>query len=283
MPNTFSPLRYPGGKTKLYSFVKKVISTNDLIGTTYIEPFAGGAGLALKLLFNKDVDRIVINDYDPAIYSLWYSVLHHNTELCELIDNVPVTIEEWEKQKEIYSLENKDDLLNFGFSTLFLNRTNVSGIITGGVIGGFEQKGNYSINARFNKKTIIKRIKKIYGIRDQIEITNLNAIDFLKPDVLEKYSNVFIYCDPPYVKQGSKLYKNSFTTEDHIDLFTIINNCKQRWLVTYDICDLISTTYRNYKRCTINLNYSANVIRKAQEYAFFSDNLQIPDEILLDN
>lgn len=283
MPSSFSPLRYPGGKAKLYSFITGILTKNNISKATYIEPFAGGAGLALKLLFNNDVSKIVINDYDPAIFAMWYSVLHNNNELCKLIEDVSITIEEWKKQKEIYSLGDTKNLLELGFSTLFLNRTNVSGIITGGVIGGIEQKGNYSLDARFTKKTIIKRIKKISALSDRITLTNSNAIDLLTPSFLNKYSNVFIYCDPPYVKQGSKLYKNSFTEKDHKELFTIISKCEQPWLVTYDICSFISMTYKNYRRSTINLNYSANIARKAQEYAFYSNNLLLPNNIILDN
>ena len=282
MPNSFSPLRYPGGKTKLYNYIKSILTNNNLIGSTYVEPFAGGAGLALKLLFKNDVNKIIINDFDPAIYSLWYSVLIKNDELCNLIENATLTVDEWKKQKEIYLLGDKNDPLKLGFSTLFLNRTNVSGIITGGIIGGYEQKGKYLLDARFNKTTLISRIKKIYTKKDQIELTNVNAVEILNPTYLQTFKKIFIYCDPPYVEQGSKLYKNSFTDDDHKDLFVAINDCKQKWLVTYDVCDLISTIYKKYRRSTINLNYSANVVRKAKEYAFFSDNLLLPNDIILD-
>ncbi len=282
MLKSYSPLRYPGGKAKLYPFIKSLIEANGLGGQTYIEPFAGGSGLALKLLFNNDVQRIIINDYDIAIYSLWYSVLNHSDELCELIDNVPISVDEWNKRKEIYLRGSNNDIVSFGFSTLFLNRTNISGIITGGIIGGIEQKGSYKIDARFNKKSLKKIIRKISTKKDQIILTNMNAADFLSPDSLSSYRKVLIYCDPPYVKQGSKLYKNSFVESDHKALYEAMNLCRRKWIVTYDICDFIATLYKNYRRSTININYSANTIRKAQEYAFFSKNLKIPNGVILD-
>ena len=283
MRKSYSPLRYPGGKAKLYPLIKNLIEANNLSGQTYIEPFAGGSGLALKLLFKNDVKRIIINDYDPAIYSLWFTILNHCDELCELIDKTPITVDEWNKQKEIYNQGNNKDIISYGFSTLFLNRTNISGIITGGIIGGIEQKGKYSIDARFNKISLMTRIKNIFTKRDQIILTNKNAADFLTPNSLSSYRNVFIYCDPPYVKQGSKLYKNSFIESDHKDLFEAMNLCNRKWIVTYDICEFIASLYTNYRRSTINLNYSANSIRKAQEYIFFSNNLVLPNDLLLDN
>jgi DNA adenine methylase len=282
MPKSYSPLRYPGGKAKLYSFIKRLIEVNELKGETYIEPFAGGSGLALKLLFKNNVRRIIINDYDPAIYSIWFSILNHCEELCELIQNVPLSVEEWNNQKSIYLQGKKNNIVNFGFSALYLNRTNISGIITGGIIGGIEQNGKYKIDARFNKKTLINRIQNIYAKRDQIILKNMDAIELLSPQSLNSYRKVFIYCDPPYVKQGSKLYKNSFTESDHKALFMAMKKCKRKWLVTYDVCEFIANTYKNYRRSIIDINYSANNSRKANEYAFYNNNMLIPKEVEID-
>lgn len=283
MSQLYTPLRYPGGKAKLYDFVKEIISVNGLLGQTYIEPFAGGAGLALKLLFNNDVKKIIINDYDPAIYSLWDSILNNSEHLCDLIRNVPLTIEEWDNQKQIYNEGLNNNPLQYGFATLFLNRTNVSGIIKGGVIGGKNQTGNYLIDARFNKNALIKKIRNISDRREQIVLTQMDANNFFSSDILKSYRKVFIYCDPPYVVKGSQLYKNSFTKQDHIDLFEKINHCHRKWMVTYDKCDLIEETYKKYRRKTIDIHYSAKNVRTAQEYVFFSKNTILPETLQLDN
>lgn len=175
MPSTYSPLRYPGGKSKFYDYIREILKCNNLIGETYIEPFAGGAGLALKLLFNNDVKRIVINDFDPAIYSFWYSILYETDAFCGLIDSTPITLDEWKNQRNIY-MDNSDyTSLKLGFATFYLNRTNVSGVIKGGVIGGQEQTGTYKMDARFNKENLIKKIMKISGYRDQIVLLKQDA------------------------------------------------------------------------------------------------------------
>lgn len=167
MPSTYSPFRYPGGKSKFYGYIREILECNNLIGETYIEPFAGGAGLALKLLLNNDVKRIVINDFDPAIFSFWYSILYETDAFCDLIDSTPITLDEWKNQRNTY-IDNSDSIsLKLGFATFYLNRTNVSGVIKGGVIGGQEQAGTYKMNARFNKRNLIKKIMKISGYRDQ--------------------------------------------------------------------------------------------------------------------
>ena len=120
MPATYSPLRYPGGKTKFYTYVKELLECNNLIGETYMEPFAGGAGLALKLLLKNDVSRIVINDLDPAVYSFWHSILNETPEFCDRVFNTPLTQAEWKKQREIYLLQDITKPLDLGFATFFL-------------------------------------------------------------------------------------------------------------------------------------------------------------------
>lgn len=282
MLRSYTPLRYPGGKTKLYSFVRNILTANGLIGETYIEPFAGGAGLALKLLFNNDVRRIVINDFDPAIYSLWHSILNCSDEMKNLIQTTPLSVEEWERQKTIYLAGLNNNQVEYGFSALYLNRTNVSGIIQGGIIGGLNQTGKYLIDARFNRAALCEIISMIAQKREHIILTNMDAKDFLAPPSLNAYRKVFIYCDPPYVQKGSRLYKNSFSKQDHIALFETMQQCRRKWLVTYDVCDLISQTYHKYRRSTIDIHYSAKAVRTAQEYAFFSDNLILPQSIVLD-
>lgn len=279
MPISYSPLRYPGGKTKLYDYVLKIIKFNGLEGETYIEPFAGGAGLAIKLLLKNNVKRIVINDYDPAIYSFWQSVLYHTDEFCNMIDNIDISIEQWDNQRNIYIKPQGYSVLEYGFATFFLNRTNVSGIINGGIIGGKSQDGEYKIDARFNRDTLIKKIKAIAEYKDEIHIYNLDAKELLKSQYLNKYRKVLINFDPPYVKKGEQLYKNSFTQLDHELLAKEIYRCKRKWIVTYDVCTLVSTLYKKYRRSIIDINYSANTNRIAQEYVFFSHNLELPIDI----
>lgn len=281
MPYCYSPLRYPGGKTKIYSTVRELLEHNGLLGETYIEPFAGGAGLAIKLLLNKDVKRIVLNDYDPAIYAFWYSVLNYSEKLIDNIITTDITPNEWKKQKEIYSDQNKNDILSLGFATFFLNRTNRSGILSGGIIGGVNQNGNYLIDARFNKSDLINKISTISKLKDRIILSNMDASEFLEPHNLNSFYKAFINLDPPYVKKGARLYKNSFTEEEHRVLCQKISSCGRKWIVTYDVCSLVAELYNDYRCSYLDVTYSIQKNKKAQEYIFFSNNLNIPEHINL--
>jgi DNA adenine methylase len=276
MPATLTPLRYPGGKTKNYEYVKSILDMNHLHGT-YIEPFAGGAGLAIKLLLNNDVERIVINDSDLAIYSFWKCVLDYTDELCDFIDQVPLTIEQWSIERDIYLHPEQHSVLELGKATFFLNRTNVSGVIKGGIIGGLDQSGKYKMDARFNRENLIKKIRRIADQKDRIEVLCYDVFEFMKSKELHHYYKAFINFDPPYVKKGGQLYMNFFKEEDHIRLRDAIRRSTRKWMVTYDVCDLIEDLYSDYRKGYMDLTYSANKTRKAQELVFFSNNLVLPE------
>lgn len=281
MPATESILRYPGGKSQLYAVVKALIEFNAFSNHTYVEPFAGGAGLALKLLYNNIVPNIVINDFDPAIYAVWYACLNEPNELKRLISTTPLTIAEWDRQKAIYSTPNEHSILEVGFATLYLNRTNKSGIIEGGVLGKRDQSGPYKMSARFNQDTLCKKISRIASHRDSISLFNLDAKNLLSNlnNIID--GPVFLNIDPPYVKKGAALYRNFFREKDHRELSHIISLCSCPWIVTYDMCDFVRNLYEEYRCSQINVHYSANIKRSANEYMFFSNDLHLSPDIVL--
>lgn len=278
IPHTDSPLRYPGGKTQMKKFIVDILNTNS-INNLYVEPFAGGAGVALYLLFNGHVNTIHINDYDRCIYAFWNSILNNTSEFIYLIENAPITIDEWYKQKEIQINSYNYSNLEIGFSTFFLNRTNVSGIITGGPLGGKEQRGKYKLNCRFNKTKLIEKINRIAEYKDQIFISDQDAEIFIVNEISKMdQKNTFIFLDPPYYKQGKNLYTNFYKHEDHVALNKKISSLKEYyWITTYDSAKEISEMYSKHNRKEYILSYSANKKRKASELLFYSDKLVLPD------
>lgn len=273
--STTSPLRYPGGKFKTYKLVEHLIEINKC--DSYAEPFAGGAGVAIKLLMENKVKKVYLNDFDKGIYALWYSILYFTEELIELIKKTEITINEWNKQRIIHNnKDNNSNLLEIGFSTLFLNRTNRSGIIKGGVIGGKKQLGEYKLDCRFNKETIIKRINIISKFKNKILLTNKDAIDFINQNLL-KTKNTFIFLDPPYYNKGPGLYTNFYVHENHKQLSQIIKNKLESyyWILTYDVTPSIYDMYKSNRFDIYYLNYSIAKPSKGKEYIFFSDKLKI--------
>lgn len=275
MVKTYSPLRYPGGKNKLNKYVNELITIKKLNNSIYVEPFCGGAAVALSLLINGHVKNIIINDFDRSIYAFWYSVLNYTNELCELIMNTEINIKEWDQQKEIQDRKNSEDLLTLGFSTLFLNRTNRSGIIKAGVIGGKEQKGEYKLDCRFNKADLINKIRLISEYRDNIELFNLDAGLLIDNIINKQKRKLFIFFDPPYYKQGSNLYTNFYTHKDHVSLANKIKAIKYHsWILTYDNQKEIKDMYKGFKKEMYKLNYSVEKKYKGDEVIFYSNTLK---------
>lgn len=279
MPTTDTPLRYPGGKSQLIPFVIELMRTNDLFYGHYAEPFAGGAGIAVKLLLDDYVSRIYLNDYDPAIYALWHSITNETDELCSLLQRTDVTIDEWHRQREIYFSKKKVSTLNKGFATLFLNRTNRSGIIKAGVIGGLEQKSEYALDCRFNKADLVRKIRRIGARREQIVLTNLDATDFISQIVPTSGKNTLVNLDPPYYAKGQDLYTNFYNPEDHAQLAAAIAKIKRRWMVTYDDTPEIRKLYSRYPTFTTQLNYSAQIKRSGTELLVLDPKLHAPASI----
>ena len=266
----YSPLRYPGGKNCIFSFISKLFYENDLIGTRYAEPYAGGSGLALRLLFEGYVDHIYINDLDPSIYSFWKAIIDRPDDFCEWVDGVAISISNWKKYKNIQN-ENKDNNYELAKSTFFLNRTNVSGVLKGGIIGGFDQKGKYKIDARFNKKDLIERIQLIKSVRDRITISNLDGIKFINR-LDRKKEDVFIYLDPPYYCKGADLYMNYYSELDHKKLSRNVHRLKGKWIVSYDNNEFILNLYSKDRKLIHRLSQSASN-RVGDELFIFSDNI----------
>ncbi len=275
----YSPLRYPGGKNKLSKFIASICKENAIDGN-YVEPYAGGASVALYLLFNGYVKSITINDYDKAIYAFWHSVLNDTERLCKKIRNADVSINNWREQKKIQtSKATEHNLLKLGFSTFFLNRTNYSGIIDGGMIGGALQKGKYKINCRFNKEELIDRIKFIAIHKKNIRLLNMDALDLV--DAIEKDNKTIFYFDPPYYLKGPSLYMNHYKHSDHkkvSDKIKKIENAK--WIVSYDNTREINKMYISCPKKKYTFFHTAYNAREGKEVLFFSKNIILPKIII---
>jgi adenine-specific DNA methyltransferase len=278
----YSPLRYPGGKAKLARFMEFIIKERGYIGGTYIEPFAGGAGIAVELLLRDVVSRIVINDYDKGIWSFWKAILTETERFISEIRTVPLTINEWEKQRSICLNYNKKYSFELGFATFYMNRTNRSGIIKGGVIGGLEQTGKWKIDARFNRESLISRIESIAFRKKDIHLYNQDITTFIEHYVPFYSEKAMIYFDPPYFKKGKQLYMNFFEVEDHKRIERVIRNGVEcDWIVTYDDAPEIREIYASYPVMLYDLNYSVSKKCKTSELMIFKSNIPIPKNKLL--
>lgn len=273
MKKTVTPLRYPGGKSQFFPFVQKLMEANHLAGE-YLEPYAGGAGIALELLLSGQCNKIHINDVDKAIYHFWLAITQDTDNFLRLLQDTPITIEQWHMQK--YILTNPDcfTITEHGFSTFFLNRTNRSGILKAGVIGGLHQNGNYKLDCRFNKIDLQQRIERIASMSSKIQVYNEDAFLLLErvEDFLPK--NSLIYLDPPYYVKGQGLYRNYYTHQNHVEIETVLAKLSIPWIVSYDNCIEIKEIYQHYHQEEYSLNYSVQNKVKGSEVMIYAPYLQ---------
>ena len=265
-----SPLRYPGGKSSLAGFFNAIIARRGL--DTYVEPYAGGAGAAIELLLTDSVPEIVINDLDAAIYCFWNAIIYDSTGFLDRLADTPLTLDEWRIQQEIYRNGDRSDSLALGFATFYLNRTNRSGVMNAGVIGGQSQDGRYRIDARYDRDSLAKRIQLIADQRKRIKVTNEDGIVTIRRAMRRKAA--LIYADPPYYDKGSYLYLNSFDNTQHEQLASILNaNADRNWILTYDDHERIRELYADRKYFNFQLHYSAHQRTRVAELMVVSDHL----------
>jgi DNA adenine methylase len=273
-----SPLRYPGGKARLAPFIAGIFEQNRLNDGHYAEPYAGGAGVALALLASEHASIVHINDIDRGVYSFWHSVIFATDELCERIRDTPLTIEQWRAQRATYLDEREADPLAVGFATFYLNRTNRSGIVRGGMIGGVLQASSWNLDARFNRADLIARVQRCALFRDRIRITQLDAIDFLAGMATQLPERSLTYCDPPYfIKGRRKLYTNSYAPGDHEAVADTLASYPRPWIVSYDGVTEIRKLYNWAPGIEYDLNYAVSERYRGIEVMYFAPELRVHD------
>jgi DNA adenine methylase len=285
MPIVNSPLRYPGGKAVLADFLADVLAVNRLQDGIYVEPYAGGAGAALNLLFGEHVRHIILNDADPCIFAIWHASLNRTQDFIARLQEIPITIDEWKRQREIYQDQSRYSRIRVAVASFYLNRCNRSGIMAnGGPIGGFDQKGKWKLDARFNRDELVRRIEKIHLYRDRISVYNMDAIEFLR-QVVRKHEDLdrtLVYLDPPYFVKGSELYLNHYQSKDHTTLARFMKRqVSFKWVMTYDNVPEIRDLYAGLDAVDFDLRYSAHTSKMGNELLIHSHDVTMPEDLSL--
>lgn len=272
-----TPLRYPGGKQKLAPFVAEVMLENDLIGGHYAEPYAGGAGVAIELLLSGSAAHIHLNDSCTAVHAFWKSITSETEEFCRRVSRASLNVREWKRQREILRQRDGHSSLDVGFSMFYLNRVNRSGILSGGLIGGLAQEGEWLMDARFPRAELIRRIENIARYKKRIHLRNWDAERFITDYLPRLPQQSLVYCDPPYFDKADRLYLNHYRPEDHRRIAKVIQRVKLPWMVSYDAAPEILKCYSRRRAFIYGLQYNAQKAYVGSEVFFFSDQLTLGD------
>lgn len=250
---------------------------NGLGDRAIAEPFSGGAGASLSLLFLEETPEIFINDADIAIYNFWWAIINKPVPFSDLISTTPVSMAEWRRQRDIYRSHKNVSRLRQGFSTFYLNRCNRSGIImNGGPIGGVKQEGKWKLDARFNKKDLSRRCERVSEYRDRIHLSNHDGIEFINAQEKE---TVFYFIDPPYFTKGKTLYLNALDERYHVELAERLKTMADAaWVLTYDDCPKIRQLYQGWATIRpFSLQYTASERRIGKEVVIAPKWIRLPD------
>jgi DNA adenine methylase len=269
-----SPLRYPGGKGGLAPFLGELLSAQWPRCDVYVEPFAGGAGAAVRLLTAEYVDEIVLNDIDRGVAAFWRAILQQTDAFVDRILTCKLDVKEWRRQHDVYRAAHADDL-ELGFATFYLNRTNRSGILNARPIGGLGQAGKWKLDVRFTRDELAKRVHRLGQYRNRITVNEGDGLDQLREQMRSK-RRTFFYVDPPYMSKGFDLYLDTLNWRDHTRLAKLLGRCKHPWMLTYDQDPrVVEELYVGRRAARFELAYTAAVQHVGREYAVFSDNVSV--------
>ena len=244
-----SPLRYPGGKSKMIPLIVEIL---DMQKDVFVEPFCGGASVGLSLLQAGVINKLVLNDLDFGIYALFWTICNHPDLLFKKIDQfVPTRDTFFSFRDAIQNDYHNCQLEDAAFIFLIVNRLAFSGIC--------KANPKRSLSDRYNPQELKRRINAIYKLHDKITVLNMDANDVIHEYYWNKKTTLFI--DPPYYEKGKQLYHKYFSKEDHQELAASLNELYCTYpgcadiIITYDNNELIRKLYPNSEQHIIGRKF----------------------------
>lgn len=246
-----SPLRYPGGKRRLVPYVAAALAANDLRPDVFVEPFAGGASVALELLATDEVQSIGLAELDPYVASFWETVFFDTDWLCRQVASIEVSLDAWRRMKSGRFRSRRSQAL----ACLYLNRTSFNGTLhpRAGPIGGMSQSSGYPIDCRFPRERLVRRIRMCAQFADRVAFIRhedaLGAVAYARRRLRGK--SLFYYFDPPFWAKSSFLYRHAFTHQDHQRLATAVRYLREPYLLSYDPAPEVRELYAGRSELTV--------------------------------
>ena len=222
-----SPIKYYGGKSYMTDIILNHFPKEYDI---YVEGFGGGA----SILFNKSPSSIEIyNDLGENVYSL-FKVLSDKDMFFRLKEKLDLSFYSSQLRTEYKELLKKSDisLEDRAYYFIYVNRTSFNGV------GGFSTTLISRRNMSKSTSDYLSMIDKLPEIHNRLSSVIIEHRDIF--DLLEKYNkeNVFMYLDPPYVKEtrlSNQTYECEMTDEQHKELCERLLDFKGKVLLSgYD-------------------------------------------------
>ena len=278
-------IRYPGGKSKLLNKLQKIgLDTLFDDKEVLVSVCCGAAHLELQLAKqSKTLKEVHLYDVNVPLVCLWSVILYDGDWLCGYIHSYEPSVKDFYRfKKDLSNVSSlpafREDERIIAAKKLILHQTSYSGLAEmGGVLGGPDQKSKYKIDCRWNPEKLIKKIKSLQELQNstKIFVTHLDYTKSLKVNHhvgLDSTKKIIYFIDPPYFEKGEKLYKNSFTSIDHVKLKNILKEKSTMWILSYDDCDWVRTNYSwaNIKELDVSYKIGQNT-KKKKELVIFNE------------
>ncbi|MHC4556061.1 MAG: DNA adenine methylase [Planctomycetota bacterium] len=216
----------------------------------YIEPFGGSA----SVLFRKHPSEVeVYNDLDGRIVN-FFQVLRDKQRFEELLRLSTLTPY---SRKEFTALANKSEPIDtVEKAWWFFVRCRQA---IGGLGMSKLSPASWAVSLRTRRKMaepVSKYLSAIDGLQDVAERLRTVLIENLPAsELLSKYDaeDVLFYCDPPYLpetRHGKKAatYGVEMTYDEHVEMLTVLNDCKGRIILSGYASDLYDSKLSNWRR-----------------------------------
>lgn len=239
-----SPLRYPGGKSRLAPFIGELILNENI--KEFREPMVGGGSVFLYIHTLLPDIKYSIGDIDPDVANFWLTLRDQSNDLIGFISTNKNNLID---VKTIKEFKWKEDVVSQAAKFYIYNRTSFSGLT---YQGGLSED---AIKERFTAKSI----SQLRQVSEVIQNIDIRCEDYCR-SLMGEGKGVLLYLDPPYFNNPkSNLYK-THKDFDHNTLAIELRICKHKWILSYDNAEKIVNLYKQYNILPVKVQYGMDNI-----------------------
>jgi site-specific DNA-adenine methylase len=238
-----TPIRYPGGKSRMTKFLDKFVPDEHL-WTEYREPFLGGASMLLWMRQKYPDRHCWVNDKYYNLYCFWVSMRDHSDVLQAKISHLKNQYPDKESGRELFAICNdvlrQSDIYDpVDLATCFyiVNKTSFSGLTQDSRYAPMAYDQNFGWG-------VIQKFPLVSALLQGVKITHLDYTELLSDS-----EGTFIYLDPPYDIKYSLYGGNNGHLHrgfDHISLSALLHSARSRWMLSYNDNPAIRELYAGF-------------------------------------
>lgn len=263
-----SPLRYAGGKSLAVGLIIELLPDNI---KRLISPFIGGGSVEIACSVELKLPVIAYDIFD-ILMNYWQVQLQNPEELYKRLLEFKPNREDFKRVKGILKLHWDKKVLikdKYDLAALYYFNSNTS---YGPHFLGWPSSV-YLQKERYQK--MIEKVRDFRAVNMQVGCASFE-------EIIPKYKNDFLYCDPPYYLDGdSKTFVGMYPHRNfpihhvgfkHELLRDLLLEHKGGFILSYNDCSVIRKWYKDF-----------NMIAPKWQYTFSQGDTRIGENRLKNN